>query len=703
MFKPGEVAMFREGGAVVTVLDGTAKPTPEIPWPVVTRSGVINESELIPGDFAVLTTAMLQEPIEAKPRNPMEDLLAEVAAMDSRCDYKLRLGVSDVLRQAPFDWKGHWKNGTQIVERGDHVVLSPLTSLTEDQATKILAANASKTPLDHWIEIEGYRLGERRCFQCGADELTIETNGVDVRLTGSSCPYPEGLTPTEWELNVPSGKLVVANDLRSIFPLPEGDSFSVNTPLGCREASHAYAANGLAHAFVGNTDPTVYKEEGDTYKIGRKLRKWKPVASITTDLWWYSICDQEEFDRRCTRFSQDPKAFNHKVVSVKPGVYHFKHDVRTLQDDGHSRVYTTVTWVREPDPVTDFLALHDAIDISPNAYVQAKTHQWPSLYGGGKRAPWISLSAHQQRHAWQRVADQALFVIGAGVDWHERGFPFAKVEPGIPDMDPPSFRGQYPWYPFSRPYGGIFEAKLSPSFAKLAFRVLESVISFGTPVRDSAHSRDVIYVRARMQLAVDRYRELMAVHPEQADPEYVAWLGQEGRAEAWVANFPLGPMITKKHEEHAKRQRWLPEDIYAIAFDARKLKEGHFAHHPAKGGCWANKADATRYAIDEWKDNGQQDPRANCFWASHATNTSIPLYSLARVVKTGQVSHMGNVMVEVAFDYGTPWMQEVNVRKGVRENERKAITPLTKEEYDFFLPEAVSFFEAAEAKAKPKK
>jgi hypothetical protein len=228
---------------------------------------------------------------------------------------------------------------------------------------------------------------------------------------------------------------------------------------------------------------------------------------------------------------------------------------------------------------------------------------------------------------------------------------------------------------------------------------LESVISFGTNVRDSDHSRDVKYVRERMLVAVQRYRELAKAYPDQADPEYVAWLAQEGRAEAWVEKFDLGPTFTDKHRDHVKQQRWVPEDAYAVAFDARELPDGHFAWHPKKGGCWANKKDAQRYAILEHGGNGQPLDENNYFWSCHATNTSVPLYSVARVIKVGDVSHMGETLVEVAFDYGTPWMLDSTKRKAISEAKEKAgIKVLSKVEYEKLLPKATQFFETAESK-----
>ena len=357
---------------------------------------------------------------------------------------------------------------------------------------------------------------------------------------------------------MPSGKLVVANDLRQLFPLPEADSFDINTTRGCSQTALAYAANGMSHAFVGNTCPGVYKCEDGTFKIANepsndeyneKKKKWvliepapkfdgERVAGICTDLWWFSICDHGEFTRRLKHFKQKAKDFRVEIVNVKPGVYRFRHDEEARSQEGpEESVYTRFEWVREPDPIKDLLGRYEEVAVNPNAYVQAQVARWPTLYGKVKHPyekreeiiPWSAMTKEDRQHSWQRVADQVFCTIGGGIKWHEKGFPTAKVDPSVPDVEPPSFRAQQHWYPFSKPYGGLFEPKtLTPSFAKLAFRVLESVISFGTSVNDSTHSREVPYVRERMLVAVKRYRELIKKYPEQADPDYVAWLSQKG-------------------------------------------------------------------------------------------------------------------------------------------------------------------------------
>ncbi len=715
------------------ILSGVAPASGFYKWPVLTDRGVFDETELFPAHPSVIATA---EGRDLSAEAFRASVVASVALeTDDGLSFELRGKVEKALKKAAVDLNGHWRNGAAIGKGFkilEHVFLGRNAMSRKDAEDLVLALRA-KTSLDRWVPVDaGIRMALRTCSFCGEEDFATETNGLVVRLVGDPCKFANGLPLTEWELNVPSGKLAVANDLRAVFPLPETEDFDINTRIGCRLTALEYAANGVAHAYVGNSCPDVYRCADGTFKIANppseedwdeSQEKFVPVtptpvfdgeqvAGICTDLWWYSICDHAEFKRRCRRFKNKVTDFDIETVDVKPGVYRFRHDEDARGHDGPGeRVYTRFEWIREPDPVQDFLASYEAVDVNSNAYVQAQVARWPTLYGktedrhAGKEkvVPWSDMTEEDRARSWRMVADQVFCTIGGGVEWHEKGFPKAKVDSSVPDVEPPSFRAQHHWYPFSRPYGGLFEPRtLAPSFAKLAFRVLESVISFGIVVRDGAKSRDVRYVRERMLVAVKRYRELAELYPDQADPEYVAWLAQKGRAEAWVKSFNLGPEFTKKHVEHAKKQRWVPEDAYAVMFDAENLQDGHFAWHPKKGGGWASKANAQRYALVEWSDNGQEGEH-NCFWSSNATNTSVPLYFVARVTKVGEVSHMGETLVEVAFDYGTPWMQDVTKRKALVEMKEKAgIRVLTQEEYNQFLPRAVEFFETSEAQMENK-
>jgi hypothetical protein len=571
MFKPGETAVTKDG-RTVTITSSSPAEKAGHRWPVSTSDGVFDETDLAVAHPTVLATAnpkprVFEKREETEETKKQRDVyLAMVLQMAE---------VQKILVEATIEWNGHFRNGLDIREPFRKSLLKEAYfgpgAMSEEDAGAILQAPGNL--LDRWVPLFLSDLYVRDC-SCGAAN-TYETNGKVVRLVGAPCKFPDGLPPNEWELNVPSGKLVVANDLRELFPL-EDDDFDVNTNIGCRQTASAYAAIGMSHAFVGNTCPGVYQCKDGTFKIANEPSedRWdeekkeyvpiepKPefdgerVAGICTDLWWYSICDHDEFTRRCKRFKQQKRDFRIEVVNVEPGVYRFRHNDREEDGPGET-IWTRFERVRPPDPVKDFIAAYEDVDINPHAYVQAQAARWPSRYGNVKRrggskdepVPWVNMTESQRTSSWLRVMDQVFCVIGNGVKWHEKGFPTTKVDPSIPDVEPPSFRAQHHWYPFSKEYSGIFRNTLTPSFAKMAFRILESVISFGTDVRDGERCREVVYVRERMLVAVQRYRELMKIHPDQADPEYVAWLSQEGRAESWVANFDHGPEFTEKHKK----------------------------------------------------------------------------------------------------------------------------------------------------------
>lgn len=749
MFRPSDKALVRGTDQLVTVFRVSKEPgtttmfgrTVRVPHPIETSIGVFNESDLQMAHPSCLPT-MTGKNLEAE---FMQARYAEEAKRES-LTYEKRKEFEEVLRRMPLDLNGHFEEEPEATEEPEgrlsfkdrlfgYLFLS-LRLMDEEVSEKILSGKLTEVYKFSDLLCSG------NCPKCGEDtsEIGIETDGKTLRFSGPRCPYENGFPVTEWELNVPSGKLVVANDLRALFPLPEGDGEieSVNTTLGCNQTTQAYAAIGMSHASVGNSCPSIYKippKAGGGYAVatGGVGRGAKRLAGICTDLWWYSMCDKNEFDRRCEKFSDqivqkarkrkrknstipetssDPvkvalEHWNCEVIDIPPGVYKFYHDYNVDRNE-YRVVYARFEKIREPDPVKDLLSSWEAVIVNPHAYVQAQVRNWPTLYGYSRNKreakPWELFSEEEKNSSWQRIADHVFCVIGGGTDWHEKGFPQCRVDPTIEDSPPPKLRAQYHWYPFSEGYGGLsFKQNLSPAFARWAFEVLESIISFGMNVRYGERCREVKETRERMLRAVRKYRKLAELHPGVADPEYLAWVTEPGRAEAWVKSFDLGPVVTPDHIGRIERQKWIPEDAYAIEFDARKLPSGHFSWHPSvMGGCWARKEDAQRYALNFHQSNGKKGGD-DCFWSCHAP-TSVPLYTVARIAARGDVSHTGNVIVGLEFDYGTDWMKNRTVRKGVEEHgERAGIRVLSKEEYEALLPEAERFYAEAEALARKEK
>ncbi len=159
---------------------------------------------------------------------------------------------------------------------------------------------------------------DETCGECGK-RLPITFNGLTFKAE-SKCQFPEGMPAYSSDLPVPSGKLVVANDLRRLFDdeyeevvLGEngkGWGFDINTVAGCRQVFETYGLLGMAHGYVGNTCPDMYRIDENTLTLSTikcDAETWdqieaevpgESVAGVCTDLWWYSIMDYDEYVRR---------------------------------------------------------------------------------------------------------------------------------------------------------------------------------------------------------------------------------------------------------------------------------------------------------------------------------------------------------------------------------------------------------------------
>jgi hypothetical protein len=186
------------------------------------------------------------------------------------------------------------------------------------------------------------------CWQCGAfidPEVTAEV--VRVKTT---CPVPaDGITSVIL-LEVPSGKIVVDDDMRPMFSGFDHDGFaSYNSVLGQHQVIEAFAEDGCAFGPVGNSCPGLWKVGEDAYQIARMpygddedaedFDEPRPVpadaqrlAGICTDLWAYSIVDFDEWVRR----GGDPEDMPNiaEIVEIPAGTYEFTHHSGELGFDG---------------------------------------------------------------------------------------------------------------------------------------------------------------------------------------------------------------------------------------------------------------------------------------------------------------------------------------------------------------------------------
>jgi hypothetical protein len=228
-------------------------------------------------------------------------------------------------------------------------------SAMDDVVTLPLDANGHVFPCDEVTVIRSgsmppWVMDSRNCAVC--DERPRFHLGDRAHVV-DPCPYPNGFT-TRIVLNVPSGRIIVTDDLRPVYDWrPDMGMADYNSKLGQSQAVIAMAAVGCAYGPVGNSCPGMYRAGVDSYVIASPDVDWdddeKPsipddarVASICTDLWAYSIADFEDW--KAKGGDPDSLRWTDTVVDVTPGVYRFTHHTgeRGFDHDAREVVFAHV-------------------------------------------------------------------------------------------------------------------------------------------------------------------------------------------------------------------------------------------------------------------------------------------------------------------------------------------------------------------------
>lgn len=139
------------------------------------------------------------------------------------------------------------------------------------------------------------------------------------------------------EIDVPSGKLIAADDLRRVEHFDVDPALSINTGFGM----DAYAAllaeqRNTAYAFVGNTSPTVTRQPDGSLEVVSLdyneqtdepvfIADEHPIAKICTDLWATMLTDYQNWlDHGGSDISAGGQASaiqKFTVIEVPPGKY----------------------------------------------------------------------------------------------------------------------------------------------------------------------------------------------------------------------------------------------------------------------------------------------------------------------------------------------------------------------------------------------
>lgn len=256
------------------------------------------------------------------------------------------------MKAYDIDQKGHQYTRHEQV---DMSMLAPIARLMEgkDEGRRLIFE--SMLP-----RIAGFHSS---CAMCDAWTSLIFDHEAKTITAKTECPFKDGITTT-FQVGIPSGVMVVANDLRDVFGVPRefGDGMaSYNSHMGQSEFMLGIATHfGFAYGPVGNTSPGLYRT-ATGYEIANPAYdedtdEWLEednnplLAQVITDLWAYCIADARAFQAAQSRSIQaghGPFQGQYTMVPVEPGTYEFVHhtgelDFKDTYDTNDRVIYTTI-------------------------------------------------------------------------------------------------------------------------------------------------------------------------------------------------------------------------------------------------------------------------------------------------------------------------------------------------------------------------
>ena len=378
----------------------------------------------------------------------------------------------------------------------------------------------------------------KECPECG-EGIKWDITENEIKAL-NKCKYPNGYPEIEFTINIPSGKMVVGNDFRGIFPVI-GDHY-VNHTIGIVRTTEDYAKVNMAHCFVGNTCPSVFKINNKSFVIGNTgahskhpVPKSKRVGGICTDLWWFSIADHDEFIKRGGKIGNYVD-----VIECKAGIYEFSHKYHLLDHNDYKSpaIYTTINWKSKPIELIDHAAefkklnftaeqvMHELFRTNQDFYGSPSKGYIPDSYadgvseGQGKQMP-----ITREEWPYYFTAERLLCTYGGGLQWHPNGWATEGFTPqkDEPEVQIPIFNKPYNW---GQPcqYSGLSEMVKShsmgkeenanPSFVRLGFNILQCIIRYGayeygknTQLVFEKNGRTVKWAKELYPLMVKKYGE----------------------------------------------------------------------------------------------------------------------------------------------------------------------------------------------------
>jgi len=204
-------------------------------------------------------------------------------------------------------------------------------------------------------ELDG---GYSGCDCCGKRlkfKVIKTKKGLRLRST-TKCRYPDGYPEFKVKLKVPSGEILLFNDLRGRYEDEKMHSMrcDLNTTPGDAKYTREFAKRGLATIFVGNTCPGVHQVNRKRLLVGTSKggERAKTIGSICTDLWRFCAVDRAGFENQIGKTVDTFEKEYHDSgrwpdvvrAKVRPGIYEVSSRYHRAKDND---VYSIIQWVGE--------------------------------------------------------------------------------------------------------------------------------------------------------------------------------------------------------------------------------------------------------------------------------------------------------------------------------------------------------------------
>lgn len=363
----------------------------------------------------------------------------------------------------------------------------------------------------------------------------LETNYVSVRAA-FPCPGPP--KERKYLLDVPSGEIVFLHSVYNYEHFKNPRGFLSNKGRSCSDVHSElvyedWQANQAAFGIVPIRTSIRTWDGHNSDVVVSSTGTRVVVARASANLGWHegyhipephevSLVDYRRFRTLKNRAGgRDADSPEEARLCVEPGLYEVT--VSRRRSDPRSRGYWAVARrVGPPASPSPVYEPEVKFPMHPALWVAGLADDDPQHYFGTPPYPrtWGDSSPEVRYRAWTRAVSENLHLNG-NVSYTNQRYWEAVGSSGDVSEAVPRFRERLHWYDDV----DFDPSTMPPEMAELVARVLESLVSFG------AHKDGV------PEAALSHLRKLYEVHPRVADPAYVAWMSEPGRAEAWVASI----------------------------------------------------------------------------------------------------------------------------------------------------------------------